>query len=97
VLLGILVFLHPTINVLLAVSNIALQSLRESYTELLDSTVTLAKLLQPIKALLLIDTTLSGIMMEVKPVQPAKALPLIDNTPLGIVKLVKPVHPLKAP
>ena len=42
------------------------------------------------------DTTLSGIAIEVKPVQPKKAPFPMDSTPSGILTNVKPVQPLKA-
>ena len=45
--LGIIVFLHPLINVFVAVSIMALQFSRESYTELPLSTFMLVKPLQP--------------------------------------------------
>ena len=44
--LGIIVFLHPLINVFVAVSIMALQFLRESYTELPLSTFMLVRPLQ---------------------------------------------------
>ena len=45
--LGMIVFLQPLINVFVAVSIIALQFSRESYTELPLSTIMLVRPLQP--------------------------------------------------
>ena len=48
--LGMMVLLHPAINVFDAVSMMALQLSRESYEELPDATVRLVKLEQPLNA-----------------------------------------------
>ena len=65
-LLGITVFLHPTTNVLVVFSIIALQLSRESYLELPSSTVTEVKPLQQENAPLPMVVTLLGIVTEVK-------------------------------
>ena len=70
---GIIVFEHPVINVLLLVSIIALQSLRESYIVLPFATIMETRLLQPEEREPPILTTLSGIVMETRSVQPEKA------------------------
>ena len=78
-LLGIIVFLHPSIN-LLSLSIIALQLLRESYLGLSASTVIDLRLLQlenPGPGLIIVVTFL-GIIIEVKLLQPMNILD-IDN------------------
>ena len=70
---GIIVFEHPVINVLLLVSIMALQSLRESYIVLPSATIMETRLLQPEEREPPILTTLSGIVMETRSVQPEKA------------------------
>ena len=67
--LGIIVFLHPLINLFVAVSIMALQFSRESYTELPLSTFILVKPLQLPNALLPIEVTELGMVMLVKPLQ----------------------------
>ena len=67
--LGMIVFLHPLINVFVAVSIMALQFSRESYTELPLSTFMLVKPLQPVNAQSPISVTELGMMTLVKPVQ----------------------------
>ena len=67
--LGMIVFLHPLINVFVAVSIMALQFSRESYTELALSTFMLVKPLQPQNALKPIEVTELGMVMLVKPLQ----------------------------
>jgi len=67
--LGISVFLHPAINVFVAVSIIALQLLLLSYCIFKVSTTILAKLEQSPKAYSPIAVTLSGIVIPVNPVQ----------------------------
>lgn len=69
-LLGIVVLAHPIISLLVEVLMIALQLLRLSYTVLSSETVILIKPLQPEKAKELIEVTLLGILMLVKPLQP---------------------------
>ncbi len=66
-LLGIIVFLHPAINVLVAVSMMALQFSRESYLGLLESTFIDVRLEQLPKAKYPILVTLLGMVIEVKP------------------------------
>ena len=68
--LGIIVFLHPLINVFVAVSIMALQFSRESYTELSLSTFMLVKPLQPPNAPRPISVTELGMVTLVKPLQP---------------------------
>ena len=68
-LLGIIVFLHPAIKVFVAVSIIALQLSRESYIELLSSTIIEVRPLQELNALLPMLVTLLGIDIEVRPKQ----------------------------
>ena len=65
--LGIIVFLHPLINVFVAVSIMALQFSRESYTELALSTFILVKPLQPPNAPSPIEVTELGMVTLVKP------------------------------
>ena len=67
-LLGIVLFLHPDINVLDDVSMIALQLLRESYTVLLLTTISV-RLLQSDKTLCPMVFTLLGIVIEFKALQ----------------------------
>ena len=64
---GIIVFLHPLINVFVAVSIMALQFSRESYTELPLSTFILVKPLQPPNAPSPIEVTELGMVTLVKP------------------------------
>ncbi len=54
------------------------------------------KPLQLAKALVPMDVTLLGMVMEVKPLQSAKALVPMDVTPLGILTDVRPMQPVKA-
>ena len=58
--------------------------------------VTDVKPLQPEKAPLLIDVTLSGMVTDVKPLQPEKAPLLIDVTLFGMVTEVSPLQYSKA-
>jgi hypothetical protein len=71
--LGIVVFLHPTINVLDDDSIIALQLLRESNLAFPSLTTIVDRLLQPQKALPPMFFTLYGIDMEVRLLQFSKA------------------------
>ena len=64
--LGIIVFLHPRINLLVAVSIIALQLLRLSYLGLPDCTIMEVRLLQWKKAELPIFVILLGMNREVR-------------------------------
>ena len=79
-LLGMIVFLHPTIKVFVDFSMIALQLLRESYVWLPFSTFMEIRPLQPVKPKLLMDVTLLGMVTEVKPLQSQKAEELIEVT-----------------
>ena len=89
-LLGISVFLQPAIRVLVAVSMIALQLSRESYTVFPFSTDMDVRLGQLEKANPPINVTLLGIVSDVRAEQPWKVLCPIDVTLLGIVTDVKP-------
>ena len=71
--LGIIVFIHPLINVFVAVSIMALQFSRESYTELPLSTFMLVKPLQASNAPLPISVTELGMVTLVKPLQSENA------------------------
>lgn len=95
-LLGMIVFLQPAFRVLVAVSIIALQLLRESNCEFPSSTINEVMPMQFWKGLPYISCKLFGMVMEVRPVQPEKAYLWISFMPLGIVMDVKPVQPSKA-
>ena len=94
-LLGIIVFEHPFIKVLVAVSIMALQLSRESYFGLPLSTLIDVKPLQPKKALSPMDVTLPGMVRDVRPLQPEKACSPIDVTLPGMVRDVRPLQPQK--
>ena len=81
---GIIVFWQPISRVFEAVSIIALQLFRESYTVFL---------LQPPKALEPMLVTLFGIMMEVSPLQLEKASLPMFVTPFGMETEVRPLQP----
>ena len=66
--LGIFVFLHPEINLLVAVSICSLLS----YTLLPASTSILVRLLQPLKSGPTIVATELGIVIFVRPIHPSK-------------------------
>ena len=68
--LGIIVFLHPLINVFVAVLIMALQFSRESYTELPLSTFMLVKPLQLPNAPWRIEVTELPMVTLAKPLQP---------------------------
>ena len=89
-LLGIVVFLHPAINVLDDDSIMALQLLRESYLVFPSSTTMDVRPEQQQKASSPIDVRLLGMVTEVRPEQPSKALRPILVTLLGIVMEVRP-------
>jgi hypothetical protein len=72
-LLGMVVFMQPVISILLAVSIIALQALRESYTAFPLPTVIEVKPLQNQNALLAILVTLLGMDIVVRLLQPENA------------------------
>ena len=84
-LLGIIVFLQPATNALVAVSIIALQLLRLSYFTLLVSTTIEVSEEQEEKAPSLILVTLLGMVSEVSEEQEEKARAPILVTLLGIV------------
>ena len=90
--LGIIVFLHPLINMFVAVSIMALQFSRESYTELPLSTFMLVKPLQLLNAMWPIEVTELGMVTLVKPLQPQNASSPISLTELPMVTLVKPLQ-----
>lgn len=73
-LLGITVFLHPLINLLLSFSMMALQSLRESYTVLPSCTLMVSKLIQPRKGIPQMPVTLAGIITLVSDEQLTKVM-----------------------
>ena len=93
---GIIVFLHPLINVFDAVSIMALQPLRESYFVFPLSTVMEARLEQSQKASFPMDVTPSGMLMEVRLEQPWNAKSPMDVTPSGMVMEVRLEQPKKA-
>jgi hypothetical protein len=88
--MGIMVFLHPEINVLLAVSIIALQLLRESYTVLPLSTCIDTKSLHSSKALMPMKVTALGMVTEVRPSHSSKAISPIEVTLAGITVFLHP-------
>ena len=92
-LLSMVVFLQPEINLILEIYIIALTSLPLLsllvYVVLAGSTVIVAKLEQLANGLLPILVTLLGMAILVKPLQPRKAPSPIVVTLLGIVILVK--------
>ena len=94
--LGIIVFLHPLINVFVAVSIMALQFSRELYTELPLSTFMLVKPLQLENAPVPIEVTELGMVTLVRPLQLRNAPSPIEVTELGMVTLVKPLQPRNA-
>ena len=87
--LGITVFIQPCIRLLVAVSIIALQLLRESYFVFPLSTEIDVRLEQNPKGVSPIDVTLLGISMDVSLEQKLKAPSPIDVTLWGIVTDVK--------
>ena len=94
--LGMVVFLHPASRVLVAVSIIALQLLRESYLELSLATVMCVIPLHAANGLLANDVTEFGMSMMVKPVQLSNAHSPMVVTELGIVMLVNPLQYMNA-
>lgn len=89
--LGIVVVLHPTMSLLVAVSMMALQLFLLSYTELPASTVMVVSWLQYMKILPSMLVTEAGMVIDVNPVQFLKALKPILVTEFGMVKDCKPV------
>ena len=90
--LGIIVFLHPTINTFDKVSIIALQLSRESNTVLPISTDMVVRLEQSDKTREPILVTLLGIVTDFKLEQPLKAPDPRFVTLLGMVMEFKPVQ-----
>ena len=88
--LGITVFLHPNISVLVADSTIALQLFLESYTVFPLSTTMVVKPLQELNAQSPIEVTELGMVIDVKPLQPANAQLPIEVTELGITVFLHP-------
>ena len=88
--LGITVFLQPAISVLVAVSMMALQSLRLSYTVFPVSTCIDVRPLQPWNALPSMEITELGIVMDVKPLQLLNAAIAMVVTVLGITVFLQP-------
>ena len=89
--LGMMVVLQPLIRVFVAVSMMALQLSRESYTVFPSSTVMVSKLVQPSKGLIPIDVTELGMVIEVKPDHPKAQSPM-EVTELGISIELKTAH-----
>ena len=89
---GIVVLLHPAISVLVFLSIIALQLLRESYILFSSLTTMLVRPLQPSNALCPMLITLLGISMFVRLLQPSNALCPMLITLLGIVTFVSPMQ-----
>ena len=88
--------LHPTKSVLLAVSMIALQSLRLSYIVFPSSTVMDARLTQSVNGLVLIVVTLAEMLTSLSAEHLAKASSSILFTLLGIIMDLSVVHPSNA-
>ena len=95
--LGMTVFLQPTTNVLVAVSMMPLQLLRESYFVLPDSTIMFVRLVQPEKAEEPMEVMELGMVTLVNAVQSENAFVRISVTELGMARLLKLLHPRKAP
>ena len=93
--MGILLFLHPATNSLVAVWIIALLFSLESYTGLAASTTIRSRLLQPPKQSSPTLVTELGMVMEVKLLQPAKQSHPKLVTKLGMVMEVKLLQPEK--
>ena len=91
-LLGMVVFLQPAISVFVAVSIIALQPLRLSYTVLPLSTFMLARLRQSLNAWYPMLVTLFGMVMLARLVQLVNAWYPMLVTLFGIVMLARPVQ-----
>ena len=90
--LGITVFLHPNISVLVADSTIALQLFLESYTLFPLPTTMVVKPLQEPNAKSPIEVTELGMVIDVKPLQYSNARSPIEVTELGMLIDVKPLH-----
>ena len=87
--LGMVVFLQPAINVLVAVSIMALQLLRESYLGLSLAAEMVARLEQPENAPSPMVVTEVGMLMAVRPVQPSNAPSPMVVTELGMLMAVR--------
>ena len=94
--LGIVVFLQPAINVLVAVSIMALQLLRESYFGLSLATEIEARLEQSSNARSPMVVTELGMLMLVSPEQPENASSPMEVTELGMLMLVRLEQPENA-
>ena len=91
---GMIVFLQPEMSVLLDVSIIALQLLRESYIELRLSTLIFLRLIQPVSTPLSeIFLTPSGIVILVRLAQLSNAPYPMLVTFSGIIILVRLEQP----
>jgi len=88
--LGMAVFLQPAINVLVAVSIMALQLLRESYFGLSLATEMVARPEQPSNAQPPMEVTELGMLMAVRLEQPENAPMPMEVTELGIVVFLQP-------
>ena len=88
---GMVVVLQPATRVLLAVSIMALQLLRESYFVFPASTLMLVKPVQPKNARSPMLVTDEGMVMLVKPVLENARVPMLV-TDEGMVRLVKPLQ-----
>ena len=95
-LLGMVEFLHPNINVLLAVLIIALQFSRESNTGFSSATSIEERFEHLEKALYPISFTPIGMVIEVRPVHPENASPPMLVTLFGILMHVNLVQSLNA-
>jgi len=87
--LGMVVFMQPAINVLVVVSIIALQLLRESYFGLSLTTEMEVRLEQPENAEEPMEVTELGMLMVVRP-EPPNAMSPMEVTELGIVVFLQP-------
>ena len=87
--LGMVVFLQPAINVLVAVSIMALQLLRESYFGLSLTTEMEVRLEQSENAPSPMFVTELGMLMVVRPEQPSNASSPMTVTELGMLMLVR--------
>ena len=95
--LDITVFLHPTINLFVVVSMMALQLSLESYILLPSSTAKLVMLGQRVKAPTSISVTEFGIMTDVSSAQLLNADRPIEVTEFGITVLLQPAINLLVP
>ena len=89
---GIIVFAHPAINLLVFVSIMALQLLRESYSGFLSATIMDIRASQPAKTDFPILVTPWGIAMDIRLLQHAKAYSSIFVTLSGRIMDVRAVQ-----